>query len=88
MRERTGRQTQPSAQMWLMLSSFPDLPRRHRKPANDDCAERPSGPSRETNANHFDRRVSVDRQGLTLADAIARQGPLHGKQKARAAECG
>lgn len=72
MRERTGRQTQPSAQMWLMLSSFPDLPRRHRKPANDDCAERPSGALRRAEPDD-DLRLAIDVDGLR--DAIARQGP-------------
>ena len=72
MRDGQNFPAQTGAQMWLMLSSFPDLPRRHRKPANDDCAERPSEGPRFAVADD-DLRLAIDVDGLK--DAIARQGP-------------
>ena len=77
MRDGQNFPAQTGAQMWLMLSSFPDLPRRHRKPANDDCAERPSEGPRFAVADD-DLRLAIDVDGLR--DAIARQGPLQGQR--------
>ena len=78
MRERTNFQAQPPAhEMWMQMSLFPGLRPRCRDYANGNevFAERPSGALRVADAG-LDRHVTVYRLGLTMADAVARQGPL------------